>query len=132
MMRAILDIRLAIIAVALCLPACGSDSGSPMTPSPGTGPVGATVTITASGSSPKAVTVNVGEVVMFVNSDTRPHQMASDPHPAHTDCPPINAVSTLSPGQSRSTANLTPARTCGYHDHIDPTNTSLQGTITIR
>jgi hypothetical protein len=69
---------------------------------------------------------------MFVNSDTRSHQMASDPHPAHTDCPPINAVSTLSPGQSRSTANLTPARTCGYHDHIDPTNTSLQGTITIR
>ena len=103
-----------------------------MSPSPGNGPVGATVTITSSGVSPKAVTVNVGEVVMFVNSDSRSHEIASNPHPSHTDCPPINALETLAPGQSRNTGNLTTARTCGYHDHSDSGNVSLQGTITIR
>ena len=103
-----------------------------MSPSPGNGPVGATVTITSSGVSPKAVTVNVGEVVMFVNSDSRSHEIASNPHPSHTECPPINALETLAPGQSRNTANFTTARTCGYHDHRDSTNVSLQGTITIR
>ena len=133
-MRRVLDIRSAMIIGALCLPACGGSGGggSTMSPSPGTGPVGATVTITSSGVSPKAVTVNVGEVVTFVNTDTRSHDMASDPHPVHTDCPPINAVATLAPGQSRNTGNLTTARTCGYHDHNDSSNVSLQGTITIR
>jgi plastocyanin len=129
-MRRALTIRSAIIVGALCLPACGG--GSTMSPSPGNGPVGATVTITSSGVSPKAVTVNVGEVVTFVNNDTRSHDMESDPHPEHTDCPPIKAVATLAPGQSRNTGNLTTARTCGYHDHNDSTNVSLQGTITIR
>jgi plastocyanin len=103
-----------------------------MSPSPGNGPVGATVTIASSGVSPKAVTVNVGEVVMFVNSDSRSHEIASNPHPSHTECPPINALETLASGQSRNTANFTTARTCGYHDHNDSTNVSLQGTITIR
>jgi hypothetical protein len=59
-MRRALDIRLAIIVGALCLPACGGGGGSTMSPSPGNGPVGATVTITSSGVTPKAVTVNVG------------------------------------------------------------------------
>jgi plastocyanin len=131
-MRRALDIRLAVIVGALCLPACGGGGGSTMSPSPGNGPVGATVTITSSGVTPKAVTVNVGEVVTFVNNDTRSHDMESDPHPAHTDCPPINAIATLAPGQSRNTGNLTTARTCGYHDHSDAGNVSLQGTITIR
>jgi plastocyanin len=130
-MRRILTIRSAIMVAALCLPAC-SGGGSTMSPSPGNGPVGAIVTITSSGVSPKAVTVNVGEVVTFVNNDTRSHDMESDPHPAHTDCPPINAVAMLAAGQSRNTGNLTAARTCGYHDHSDSGNVSLQGTITIR
>jgi plastocyanin len=90
------------------------------------------VTITASGVSPKAVTINAGEVVMFVNSDTRNHQMDSNPHPEHTDCPGINAVDVLAAGQSRNTANLTTPRTCGYHDHGDSSNANLMGTITIR
>jgi plastocyanin len=95
--------------------------------------VGATVTIGSNGAvSPSAVTINVGEVVMFVNNDSRSHDIESNPHPAHTDCPPINAVSTLQPGQSRNTGNFTAARTCGYHDHQNPTSAALQGTITIR
>ena len=36
----------------------------------------------------------------FVNNDSRSHEMFSDPHPEHTDCPEINQVGFLSPGQS--------------------------------
>jgi hypothetical protein len=70
--------------------------------------------------------------VTFVNNDTRVHDMASNPHPAHTDCPAINDVGFLQPGQSRSTGNLNTARSCGYHDHNRDTDTSLQGTIVIQ
>jgi hypothetical protein len=58
--------------------------------------------------------------------------MASDPHPSHGDCPPLNDVGFLQPGQSRQTGNLTAARTCRYHDHNLPLDTSLQGSITIQ
>jgi hypothetical protein len=58
--------------------------------------------------------------------------MESDPHPIHTDCPAINDVGFLSPGQSKQTGNLTTARTCGYHDHNQSETTSLQGTIVIQ
>jgi hypothetical protein len=84
------------------------------------------------GVDQKAVTINNGEVVVVINSDVRNHQIASNPHPAHTDCPPINALQTLVPGQTGRTGNFTTSRTCGFHDHLDDTNAALQGTITIR
>ena len=37
--------------------------------------------------SPSTVTINPGESVTFVNNDTRGHDMASDPHPAHSRLP---------------------------------------------
>ena len=123
-----------IAVAALCvLPSCGGRSTTPTSPSSGTGPVGATIPIGANGAvSPAAVTINVGEVVMFVNNDSRSHDMESNPHPQHTECPAINAVATLQPGQSRNTSSFTSARTCGFHDHINENNAALQGTITIR
>ena len=69
---------------------------------------------------------------MFVNNDSRIHQMSSDPHPEHTNCPEINFQNQLAPGERRQTGNLNDVRTCGFHDHLQNTNTSLQGTITIR
>lgn len=126
-----------VVAAALATAsACGGGSNNPNNPSPGggsPGPSGATVTIGTNRTvSPSQVTINPGESVTFVNSDTIPHDMASDPHPAHSDCPAINAVGTLSPGASRLTNALTTSRTCGFHDHNDPTNASMQGRITIR
>lgn len=82
--------------------------------------------------SPRTLTVSAGARVTFVNNDSHPHDMASDPHPEHTDCPEISSVGFLQPGQSRQTSNLTTVRTCGYHDHNRDTDTSLQGTITIQ
>lgn len=117
------------------LPGCGGSS-TPTSPSTGSGggtvTSGATITIGADGAvSPAQVTISVGQGVTFVNSDSRSHDMNSDPHPAHTDCPTIN-VGQLAPGQTRVTGALTTARTCGYHDHANPQNASLKGTVVSR
>jgi plastocyanin len=123
------------IAAALVALACGSCSKSNPAPAPTPTPEpgsGATITITASGTSPRNLTVQRGTQVTFVNNDTRPHQMNSDPHPTHGDCPELDQVGFLSAGQSRQSGNLNVARSCGYHDHLNPTTASLSGTITIQ
>ena len=99
------------------------------TPPPGQGP---TITIAAAGVSPKNIDVTIGMRVLFVNSDSVSHHVGSDPHPDHTDCPDINQVGFLLPGQSRETGNLVQPRVCGFHDHDRPTVQALRGTITIR
>jgi len=121
---------LVVLAIAISAFACGgSDNGGSTPTTPGDGP---TFTITSAGVSPKSLTVSVGSQVTFVNNDTAMHEMFSDPHPEHMDCPEINQVGFLSPGQSRQTGNLNTTRTCGFHDHGQPLNTFLQGSILIR
>ena len=113
---------------------CSGGSSSPSSPSGGGGAPTATdtITITSSGANPRSITVSPGTRVTFINSDGRAHDMASDPHPEHTTCPELNQVGFLSPGQSRASGNLNTVRTCGFHDHNDPGNTSLTGTIRIQ
>ena len=141
---------LALVLVIIAA-ACGGGGSSPTSPSPSPAPApaptpspapspapspppggGTTITITASGVSPRTLTVAVGSRVTFVNNDTRAHDMASNPHPEHTDCTELNSVGFLTPGQSRTSGNLNTARTCGYHDHNRDSDTTLQGTITIQ
>jgi plastocyanin len=132
--------RMALAAVLAAFgAACGggyatSPSGTGGGPISGSsGPSGATITIGANSAvSPSLVTITVGQSVTFVNNDSRTHDMASDPHPLHTDCPPMNAVGVISPGQTKSTNAFTTARTCGFHDHDDPNNTALQGRVIIQ
>jgi plastocyanin len=125
------------VAGAITAGACGSGSSSPFTPSTpaptATPPPGgaATINISAGVASPKQVEINVGQRVAFVNNDTAAHEIASDPHPVHTDCPPINEVGGLAPGQARLTGAFTIARTCGFHDHGMPSNASVQGKIIV-
>jgi plastocyanin len=123
------------VTVAIVSTSCGSSSTTAPTTGSGSGSGGTsatTITITSTGVSPKNLTVTRGAQVTFVNNDTRPHEMYSDPHPDHTDCPELNQVGHLEPGQSRQSGNLVIARVCGYHDHINPDITSLQGNITIQ
>ena len=118
------------LAGAMWLAACGGGS----TPSPPTNPDNPNqMVISASGAlTPQELTVTAGSRVLFVNNHSRPHQMASDPHPEHNDCPEFDQVGLLAPGQRRETGNLVTARTCGLHDHIDPDNASLKGRVIIR
>jgi plastocyanin len=111
--------------------ACGGSASSPTAPS--TTPVATnTFTITSAGVSPKDIVVSAGTQVTFTNNDSVHHDMESDPHPEHTDCPEINQVGFLSPGQTRQTGNLNTKRVCGFHDHDDAQNSRWRGTITIR
>jgi plastocyanin len=127
MMRAA-ALKCAIIVAALAMagPACSKSS---MSPSPTTS--AATFTITSTGVSPKTASVPIGSAVTFVNNDGVQHEMASDPHPVHTDCPALN-VGVLNPGQTRMSSGLTVARTCGFHDHLRDQDQSLRGTITVQ
>jgi plastocyanin len=122
--------RLAAVAIVWCVSSCGGSNGSPAPSPTPTNPY--TITISASGVSPKDLTVPQGARVLFVNNDSRRHDMASDEHPDHLECPAINQVGLLQPGQSRETGNLVVVRTCGFHDHDNPDNNSLKGQIITR
>ena len=114
-----------VATAALVTASCGYSS--PASPSSGS----ATVTITASGVTPSSITVYPGTIVTFVNQDSVNHDIASNPHPTHTDCPEINQVRSLTPGQSKQTAAFGASRTCGFHDDSQPANAALKGTITV-
>jgi len=143
-MRRLLSATLIGGALATAL-ACGG--GSPTSPSGGsgggtggggtggggTGTASATITIGADGRvSPSSLTVTAGSRVTFVNNHNRPHDMSSDPHPEHTDCPEINQVGFLQAGQTRTTGNLNTVRRCGFHDHNEPSNAALTGAIVVQ
>jgi plastocyanin len=116
--------------VALIIGACGGNNASPApTPSP-TNTM--TITIANNAVSPKNISVPRGSQVTFTNNDNRTHDMESDPHPEHTDCPELAQVGFLNPGQSRQSGNLNISRVCGFHDHEQAETIGLQGSITIQ
>jgi len=124
--------RIAVGVLAVASLSCGGSDGSA---NPPTNPTPNPYTITISGSgivTPKDLTVPPGSRVLFVNSHSRRHDVTSDPHPDHLDCPELNKVGLLNPGQSSESENLVTARTCGYHDHDDPNNVNLRGSIIVR
>ncbi len=121
---------MAMAAAAACAACGGSSGGGSTTPTTPDNPN--RMVISSSGVlTPSQITVTAGSRVLFINNDSKPHQIASNPHPEHTDCPEINQVGLLSPGQQRETGNLNTVRTCGLHDHNEPDNVSLHGQITI-
>jgi plastocyanin len=108
------------LAILLCLLAasCGGGSSTPApTPNP-SNPY--TFTLTSSGVSPKEVIVPPGTRVLFVNNDSRPHYMASDPHPEHDLCHEMDSVGLLQNREQRETLNLVTPKICGFHDHDNP------------
>lgn len=116
----------AVVMGCTLLARCG---GGPAGPSSTGDP---TIAITASGPVPSELRIPAGGKVLFVNNDVRPHGMSSDPVQVHTDCPAINDVGTLAPGQSRSTGVLSVARTCGFHDHMNEFDATWKGRIIVQ
>jgi plastocyanin len=122
---------LATCGLACAAAACGGSDAAP-TPQPATPIATTTIAIANNTVTPKNIIVPLGSQVTFVNNDNRSHEMFSNPHPDHTDCPALNQVGFLNPGESRQSGNLTVARVCGFHDHNLAEVTGLQGTITIQ
>jgi plastocyanin len=112
----------------------GSNSSNPTGPTgtctPSTNPN--TIVIQNNQVCPSTLTVARGSQVTMLNNDSRVHEMDSDPHPEHTQCPELNQIDFLNPGQSRASGNLNTARTCGFHDHSSPDTNSLKGSIIIQ
>jgi hypothetical protein len=54
--------------------------------------------------------------------------------PDHTrlDCPEVDVVGFLVPGQRKDTAPFPTARLCEFHDHVNVGNPAFQGRIVIR
>jgi hypothetical protein len=136
-MRWIVTAGATALTLGLMAMACGGGSDSPTAPSTPPPSSGAptvnslTLTVTANGLSAPSGDLAVGGTVTIMNSDSVPHEMSSNPHPEHTDCPALN-VGVLNPGQSRTTAPVTSARACGMHDHINPGTQALMRTIVVR
>jgi plastocyanin len=129
----------AALAIGLSggLMACGGSSPTSSTrvivSDSGTGTSAATITITSGGVSPSQVAVGVGQAVTFINNDSRSHEIASNPHPQHGSCPSIEAgLGTIAAGQTKVTHGFGNTGTCGFHDHQDPTNSGLMGTIVVQ
>ena len=137
----------AAVVVSIAAIACGGGSSTtptsptppvttpPTTPTTPTGPnpTTATITIGADGRvTPASVTIAPGGRVTMINNHNQPHDMSSDPHPEHSQCPEINQIGFLTAGQSRTSGTFNTARTCGFHDHNLPDNTGLQGRIIIQ
>lgn len=112
------------LAGLLAMPACGGSPSGPTTE--------VTVTITDKGVSPVEVRVPAGSRVSFLNSDARPHAMSSDPVQVHTDCPAINDVGFLNPGQTRATGALNFKGVCGFHDHTNENDPIYKGRIVVQ
>ena len=128
--------RTAATLVVLVLAACGgSGGGGPAAPGapPAAPPASSafTVTLTASGATPKELRVPLGSRVTFVNQDSRSHQMMSAPHPMHTDCPAINEVGMIDRGETKVTGTFATARDCGFHDNLRDGDASLRGVILV-
>jgi len=126
--------RAVIIALLAGTAACGGNSTTSAAPDPTPpSPAEITISVTATGFKPKDAVVAVGGRARFENIDDRLHSVASNPLISHADCPPINEVGTLVPGQSKTTGVFADAKTCGYHDpSSEGSGQILMGTITVR
>jgi plastocyanin len=112
------------LLLVLPLAACGSNPAAPSEPA-------ATITIGAAGVFPAEVRIKSWGQVRFVNNDSRPHTMVSDPVDVHSQCPPLNLVGALQPGESRNSGTLNLPGTCGFHDHVNKTDATLRGRIVV-
>ena len=117
------------VSMVVWLDGCGGND-SPTSPSDST-PTTPTLTVTDTGVTPTQLQISVGQQVMIVNNGANIHELQSNPNPAHSDCPPMNTPGTLNPGQSGLTGAFTLSGTCGFHDHVNPTITGLQGFVLV-
>ena len=122
-------IILSVLLVALVITGCGKQSANTNTATSNnnaTASAGNAVTIKNFTFEPSTLTVKAGTTVTWTNQDSTSHQVASNPHPAHTDLPGLDS-GTLSQGQTYS-FTFTTKGTFGYHCHLHP---SMQGTIVV-
>ncbi len=89
------------------------------------------LTITDGGVDATQLRIAVGDRIEIVNSSSRPHRIQSNRHPLHSDCPPLNQPGQLEPGARGFTDAFLQEGTCGFHDHLNPSLSTLQGQVVV-
>ncbi len=136
MYRSVLHLTAKAVICGFVVSALACGYSNPMAPSSGTssapGPEGAVIALGSSGLSPGAVTIATGQSVTFVNNDSVAHEIASGPASSYDQCPAINRVGRLEPGQRNQTGALTASRACSFLDLTRTGDSRWQGTITVQ
>ncbi len=81
-------------------------------------PEAKTVWISESSFTPSVITVKAGDTVTWINKDVPKRQVASDPHPAHTDL--SDFVSNELEQDDTFSYTFSEAGEYTYHDHLNP------------
>ena len=111
----------------LWLAACGGDSPSSV---PDQASSSLTLTLSSAGVSPKESSVSGGSSVTFVNIDSVPHRLASNPDSQQAECSELNSP-TLLPGEEFIATIASRNATCEFIDGLNPTDSNFQGTIAV-
>lgn len=77
------------------------------------------VEINKTGFFPETVQINKGTQVAWINRDTKPHQIKSDPHPLNNLYPFLNTDEKLSTND-QVTITFEKSGTFTYHDELNP------------
>lgn len=85
------------------------------------------ITLNADGFSPASITIKAGTTVVWTNMSGTTGDVNSDPHPIHTNYPPLN----LGTFANNTSVSLTfdKVGTYGYHNHLNP---GQRGTIIVQ
>ena len=114
-----------LVPLGIAALSCGSNPSAPTDAE-------ATITISSTGISPTEVRIDAWSQVKFVNNDSEPHSIVSDPVDVHSQCPQLNQVGILQPGDSRISGTLNLSGTCGFHDHLNKTSDVWRGRIIVK
>lgn len=82
------------------------------------------IEITKDGFVPQSVTVLKGTKVTWINKDTNPHQIVSDPDPNNPQNPGLNSKTLTDTGNEFS-STFNQAGTTNYHDSLNPSLTGV-------
>ncbi len=85
------------------------------------------VTLSQNGYSPASITIKKGERVTWVNKSGAAATVSSDPHPTHTDYPPLNLGKF--PDEGSVSLTFDKPGTYGYHNHLNP---GQKGTVIVQ
>jgi plastocyanin len=87
------------------------------------------VDITNTSFIPQTLQIAKGTKVVWVNKDTSPHQVASDPYPDRTALPGLFSEKPLAADESYS-FTFSKEGTFTYHDYLNPS--AFQGTVVVK
>ncbi|MEI9914277.1 MAG: cupredoxin domain-containing protein [Candidatus Saccharibacteria bacterium] len=88
----------------------------------------AQVSVTSTGFYPASIEVVRGQAVVWVNNDSKPHQIASDPYPSDNTLASLNSENSLLANDAY-TYIFDKAGVYTYHDNLNP---KLEGSVVVK